>query len=248
MVSSSQVSDWFNQDGDLSVPSRINTPNIITTGLRLNLDATNPTSYSGSGTTWYDLTANGFNATLQNGTTFSSLDGNGCFILDGVNDYISLPTNGFGAASLSIEWWIKKTPGADVDGYIHVTDSLDNPETRFSMNSTNFVATVYDGGAYRWNTNVATITTDTWYHAVATMTNGSQKFYVNGVQTATNSGFYDGSGGNIGEHTFGTYNRPGTGYGGYFAGKLGAYRYYTAVLTAAEVLQNFNATRSRYGI
>jgi len=196
---------------------------------------------------WNDLSVNGFSATLQNGTTFSGLDGSGCFILDGANDYISLPTSGFGAASFSLEWWIKKTSGADVDGHIHVTDSFDNPETRFFMNATSFVATVYDGGAYRWNTSVATITTDTWYHAVATLTNGSQKFYVNGVETATNSGFYDGSGGDIGEHTFGTYNRPGAGYGGYFAGKLAAYRYYTKVLTAQEVLQNFNARKWRFG-
>jgi hypothetical protein len=68
------------------------------------------------------------------------------------------------------------------------------------------------------------------------------------VETATNSGFYDGSGGDIGEHTFGTYNRPGAGYGGYFAGKLAAYRYYTKVLTAQEVLQNFNARKWRFGL
>ena len=220
---------------------------IVTSSLRLSLEAFNPSSYSGSGTTWFDLSGNGFNATLVNSPSFST-DGMGSIVLDGANDYISLATSGFGAASLSLEWWIKKTAG-DVDGYIHVTDSSDNPETRFSMTATNFVATVYDGSAYRWNTNVATITTDTWYHAVATITNGSQKFYVNGVETATNAGFYDGSsGGNIGEHTVGTYNRPGAGYGGYFAGKLAAYRYYTKVLTPQEVLQNFNARKWRFGL
>jgi hypothetical protein len=220
---------------------------IVTSSLRLSLEAFNPSSYSGSGPTWFDLSGNGFNATLVNSPSFSA-DGMGSIVLDGANDYISLATSGFGAASLSLEWWIKKTAG-DVDGYIHVTDSSDNPETRFTMNTTNFGAAIYDAGAYRWTGNVATITTDTWYHAVATITNGSQKFYVNGVETATNSGYYDGSsGGNIGEHTIGTYNRPGAGYGGYFAGKIAAYRYYTKVLTPQEVIQNFNARKWRFGL
>ena len=233
--------------GVLGTRKRVGDGQIVTSSLRLNLEAFNPSSYSGSGPTWFDLSGNGFNATLVNSPSFST-DGMGSIVLDGANDYISLATSGFGAASLSLEWWIKKTAG-DVDGYIHVTDSSDNPETRFAMNSTNFVAVVYDAGAYRWNANVATTTTDTWYHAVATITNGSQKFYINGVETATNAGFYDGSsGGNIGEHTVGTYNRPGAGYGGYFAGKLAAYRYYTKVLTPQEVLQNFNARKWRFGL
>ena len=218
---------------------------IVTSSLRLNLEAFNSSSYPGSGSTWFDLSWNGFNASLVNCPSFST-DGTGSIVLDGANDYISLATSGFGAATFSLEWWIKKTPG-DVDGYIHVTDSSDNPETRFSMSTTTFNSAVYDAGAYRWNTTVANITTDTWYHAVATVTNGSQKFYVNGVETASSTGFYDGSSnGNIGEHTIGTYNRPGTGYGGYFAGKLAAYRYYTKVLTPQEVSQNFNAKKWRF--
>jgi hypothetical protein len=219
---------------------------IVTSSLRLSLEAFNPSSYPGSGTTWTDLSGNGFNASLVNGPSFST-DGTGSIVLDGSNDYISLSTNGFGSASFSVEWWIKKTPG-DTDGYIHVTDNYDNPESRFYMNTSTIDAAIYDGGAYRWNGSVANITANTWYHAVATLTNGSQKFYLNGVNTASNSGFYDGSGGNVYEHTIGTYNRPGAGYGGYWAGKIAAYRYYTKALTEQEVLQNFNARKWRFGL
>jgi hypothetical protein len=219
---------------------------IVTSSLRLSLEAYNPTSYPGSGTTWTDLSGNGFSASLINGPSFST-DGTGCIVLDGVNDYISLPLSGFGAGSLSIEWWIKKTPG-DEDGYIHVTDSSDNPETRFSMSSTAFSATVYDAGAYRWSKGIGTVTSDTWYHLVVTITNGAQRAYINGVLTDSSSGFYDGSSnGSINEHTFGTYNRPGTGYGGYWSGKLATYRYYTKVLSESEVQQNFNARKWRFG-
>lgn len=221
---------------------------IVTSSLRLSLEAYNPASYSGSGTTWNDLSGNNFNASLINSPSFST-DGTGSIVLDGVNDYISLATSGFGAPTLSIEWWIKKLPGGAGGEYIHVTDSFDNPETRFYMTNTAWNNAVYDDGAYRWNTNLATISTNTWYHFVATITNGAQRAYVNGELVNSASGVYTGSSnGNIGEHTIGTYNRPGTGYGLYWNGRLASYRYYTKVLTQAEVQQNFNARKWRFGL
>jgi hypothetical protein len=68
-------------------------PPVVTSGLVVNYDASNATSYPGSGTTWSDLSGNGYNATLQNGPAFSSNFG-GNIVLDGSNDYISLPTSG----------------------------------------------------------------------------------------------------------------------------------------------------------
>ena len=61
---------------------------IITTGLVLNLDAGNTASYSGTGTTWTDLSGNGNNGTLTNGTSYSSTNG-GVMVFDGVNDYVT---------------------------------------------------------------------------------------------------------------------------------------------------------------
>jgi len=64
-------------------------PRIITDGLVLCLDAGNPKSYPGSGTTWTDLSGNGNNGTLTNGPTYNS--GNlGSLVFDGVNDYVNL--------------------------------------------------------------------------------------------------------------------------------------------------------------
>jgi hypothetical protein len=215
----------------------------------LNLEAFNSTSYPGSGTTWFDLSGNNYNASLINGPTFST-DGTGCIVLDGVNDYISLATTGFAPASYSVELWIKKTAG-DVDGYILARDNSDNPEDRLSWDVANnrLLVQVYDDGSYRWNQYIGSVNTNTWYHFVLTVTNGSQIFYVNGTQIGSASGLYNGSASsNLGEHTIGTYNRPGTGYGGYFAGRFAAYRFYTKVLTQSEVTQNFNARKWRFGL
>ena len=62
-------------------------PKLVTDGLVLWMDAADRTSYPGSGTTWTDLTRNGYNGTLTNGPTFSSANG-GAIVLDGTDDYV----------------------------------------------------------------------------------------------------------------------------------------------------------------
>jgi hypothetical protein len=66
-----------------------NVPNLFTTGITLNLDASNPTSYSGSGATWYDLSGNNLNGALVNGVSFT----NNYFSFDGANDYVEVLDN-----------------------------------------------------------------------------------------------------------------------------------------------------------
>ena len=65
-------------------------PDIPTNGLVLALDATSERSYPGSGTTWYDLSGQGNNATLNNGTSWNS---SGYMSTDGIDDYISIPND-----------------------------------------------------------------------------------------------------------------------------------------------------------
>jgi hypothetical protein len=67
-------------------------PSIVRDGLVLYLDAANPKSYPGSGTTWFDLKGTS-NSTLSNGPTFVNSN-KGYFSFDGVNDYtqINIPT------------------------------------------------------------------------------------------------------------------------------------------------------------
>ena len=59
---------------------------IITTNLIQHLDAANSSSYPGSGSTWYDLTANSIDGTFRGAPTYSSTDGGGSFFFDGVDD------------------------------------------------------------------------------------------------------------------------------------------------------------------
>ena len=60
---------------------------IVSENLVVNLNASDTDSYSGSGTSWIDLSGNGNNFTLTNGPTFSTEKG-GSIVCDGVDDYI----------------------------------------------------------------------------------------------------------------------------------------------------------------
>jgi hypothetical protein len=84
-----------------------------------------------------------------------------------------------------------------------------------------------------------------------TMTNQTNDFklYINGVLDSTDSvGTYTGGpSGNAYEHTLGTYNRPGAGYEGYANVTYSVYRVYNRVLPAAEILNNYNIQKGRFG-
>jgi len=67
---------------------------LATNGLLLYLDAGDRLSYPGTGTTWTDLSGNGNHGTLLNGVSYSSANG-GTLVFDGSDDYVSLPS-GFG--------------------------------------------------------------------------------------------------------------------------------------------------------
>ena len=85
-------------------------PNLVTDNLILYLDAANTNSYSNSGTTWNDLSGNGYDATLTNGPTYNS-DNGGYFIFDGTNDHAVIDSSFQVSTSgtYSFEAWIYKT-------------------------------------------------------------------------------------------------------------------------------------------
>lgn len=221
---------------------------VVDSSLKVWLDAAQTTSYSGAGSTWTDLSGNANNGTLVNAPSFISADGGGCIELDGTNDHITLPVTGFAPASLTIDYWIKRISD---NGYFWVIDNSDQPELRMLFQSGKLQIYFYDDGAY-FSTALSntTFSTASWYNITATLTNSSQNVYINGDQEIlTTTGTYTGNpGGNAGEHTLGTYNRPGAGYGGYANVRIGSYRFYNRVLTADEITTNFNALRNRYGI
>ena len=231
-------------------------PNLVEDKLVLYLDAANTKSYPGSGT-WNDISGKGHAATIT-GATYNS-DKGGCFIFDGANDYAKIDDSSdflFGTGSFTEEAWHKR------DG----NTTWENPIVRYDTASgTSWGGMWIDGSGnfypYHHNPSSATITFNTgdatgtdWIHHVVTTTNtGSAviiKVYKNSVlqgsQTTSVSGWQP-QGTSVGDsdiHIGGVF---GANY--WYDGKIAVCRIYKGkALSAAEVKQNFNAQKTRFGL
>ena len=236
---------------------------IVTNGLVLNLDAGQTASYPGAGTTWTDLSGNGNNGTLVNGPTYSSANG-GSIVFDGTNDTVTTGTSsGLTPPAITFSIWVKRTaawpngsclfwgkPAADFAGNGFYLETL----TGSSGFGTNYTAVIFNGDpgpAGAGGSATASLTTSTIFplnlfvNFAFTMASGSVVMYVNG--TAINSTTLRTP--TITANTATKYlmhNSPG--YNAYTPGEVGQLSIYNRALTAAEVQQNFNCLRMRYGI
>ena len=230
---------------------------IVTDGLVAYLDAGNQNSYPGTGTSWTDISRINNTTSLINGPTFDSAYG-GSIVFDGVNDYADLhnaftgitPTNNF-----TMDIWFRPTTTHEID--VERTTLYDGTSGQryliypqnYGSNSgagvsagTNGISVYEHGSAYMpallvWN---STISSTLFTHAVITYTNKQPRLYVNGTLvrtglTSPKTTVYAGRGLAIGDY-------------GYFPGRIALYRVYSKSLSSDEVLQNYNATKSRFGL
>ena len=221
--------------------------NVARYGLVLELNAGNPTSYAGSGTTWYDTSGTGNNGTLTNGPTYNSTNG-GVVVLDGVDDYVTCAnsTSLQITSALTLEIWFYNT--AFVDGLGMIVKGPLSSDYDYMLYLSGNSSTVYfykkDSLGNSHYGGVALSLLNRWLHIVVTHTSGGlYTMYVNGLAvdsaTFTNSSIRSSS-------------NPlyiGAGWNpDYFYGNVGETRIYNVALSAAQVLQNYNATKGRYGL
>lgn len=216
----------------------------VQNGLLAYLDAGNTNSYPGTGTTWTDLSNNGKNSTLVNGPTFSS--SGGYFIFDGTNDYATLPNTTLGNGNLA--WtcnaWMKTTTGTNALGQGSIlSNSSGGPVySVMGVNSGKIVYWTYQNNAWAQKLGSKTVNDDKWHMLTwVNYTNYTMDMYVDGVLDA-----------NVANSTSGN-NNPidiiGGSWAGYFPGSIAQILIYTGVsLTAAQVAQNYDAVRGRFGV
>ena len=108
-VSGKRISFYISEQGDVgSGDAGVygGTSGIVSTNIVLDLNATNSSSYSGSGTTWTDLSSSSNNGTLTNGPTFDSGNG-GSIVFDGTNDRVQFGSDIFDPNSnFTITAWV----------------------------------------------------------------------------------------------------------------------------------------------
>ena len=220
-------------------------PRIVRDGLVLCLDAANPKSYPGSGTTWYDLSGNGNHGTLTNGPTYSS-DNKGSIVFDGSDDYCSTSATIQAATNSNLQTFCGWLVGdgalfgsnATSAGQFHLRASLASNELTYRV-------TYYGGAAGEIDdkvsvtsksvNNIVIVKTaaekyDVYFNAIKVMNQVTKK-----APVSTN--FHPG-------HYYGNYSN----YNAWNGGTVTNYLIYNRALSSSEIAQNFEATRSRFNI
>lgn len=235
-----------------------NGPTIVTNGLVLSLDAADRNSYVSGSTTWRDISGNGRDFTLVNGPTFST-DRGGAIVLDGVNDYLSGPASN--AFSLGQEFTIEFAGNSTVADKTTANSNFfqwfDNSGGRAILATWPYGrgdnGVYYDVGGCCGNTQRVTWSSNGAMNYVDAYgafrcrvgTNPTRQIFFNNVSVA-NSG--NNSTANI---TYGT-NAAIIGAvnttSDFHKGSIYFFRMYNRALTDAEMTQNYNATKSRFGL
>ncbi len=230
-------------------------PDIIESGLVLCLDAANKNSYRGTGTTWTDLSGNGNNGTLTNGPTFSA--GNmGSIVFDGTNDYVDTVNTGttfqFANVTFTVSLWIKTT--SSTGGVIiskGATASTAGWLFQFDSSGTVSGTTKGSDGFNTYNrSSTSTVNNNTWRNIVSvyttnttTLGSNTTSIYIDGV-LSNGTGTLGGAVYATTTDTIQIGRRP---TGAYWSGSVSNIQIYNRALSATEILQNYNATKSRFG-
>jgi hypothetical protein len=236
-------------------------PKIVTDGLVLSLDAGNTKSYPGTGTTWFDKSGYGNNGTLTNGPTFNT-GSLGSIVFDGVDDYVNcgnISTTILSNNQFTANYWFRmtgtargdlfniknfNTPQDDIGFFIDISNKLN---AYFAVQGVITNNSVGPGYASISNTSFSRNT----IYNIAFGKDSSQKIfmYINGVldnntySTVTNTA-------NVAVTPFwiGSNKTDPTTPAQPFAGNIYLTQIYNRALTPSEVLQNYNATKGRFGL
>ena len=224
-------------------------PQTVTNGLILCLDAANKTSYPGTGTVWKDLSGNGNNGTLTNGPTFSNSN-IGNIVFDGVDDYVidsstvNIPT---GNSNRTIQMWV--IPKTNTCNFIQLGTGGGGNQVYivayYFINSNTFLFTdgINDNNNITFSgTELPTL--NVWNNITFGNTGQNWFYYLNGI--SKKSGTFAVTLNTVGQkYVLGKRDDTVlTTMNGNIAQAL----VYNRALSATEVLQNYNATKSRFGL
>jgi hypothetical protein len=229
--------------------------NIVTDGLLFNVDAGFVGSYPSINTTWYDISGNGKNGTLINGTSYNS-SYSGSLVFDGIDDYAyfsnissTFPPQG------TVSFWM----------WADVVENYRNPLQFTNINGSNVgirfeeytPGDQFHGGfnalfgnnsnftGYRYLPYPGVLTANTWYNVVLawdTSTSNIVGYLNNDLKFNANDAIYSPT--NINNLVVGT----GFSMDRCWKGRISGVMIYTKQLSSTEVSQNYNAQKSRFGL
>jgi hypothetical protein len=231
--------------------------NIVTNGLVLNLDAANPRSYPQpyNGITWTDLSGLGNNGTLISGVVYTGSNG-GSLVFNGLNGYISTTYNSnvafLNRDPYTLEVFANPLPASQYPGWINREANLGSGRDGYNLIYTTFgnppgiVGIITERFTSGTGIQVSSyISTSSffggWNHIVSTYDGSTLSLYINGISRASST-----STGSLTNNS--TALQIGARGFDESSGQIAISRIYNRALNSSEVLQNFNATRARFGI
>jgi hypothetical protein len=248
---------------------------IITDGLKLYLDAYNLDSYSGSGGTWTDLSNSGYNITIT-GPTWTESGGRRYFEFDGVNDYMegNSDTSIFDINTSGNTWsfwiyWVTSPALLDGIAVTYLDTSSSGANLKYSaFDHRNTDAGTGTGAGYCYSvykaspniidkrtTYAETVPTGVWTQITTTFiystsTSATFKIYKNGSEVTTENHTITGTTWDALDFRrpfFGAVNLDGTMIR-FNNIRLGEILQYNRPLSATEISNNYNSTKTNYGL
>jgi len=238
-------------------------PKIVTDGLVLYLDAANTRSFISGSTSWVDLSRSGNNGTLINEPTFNSANG-GSIIFDGSNDYFitssgSTPTLNI-TSQITLETWFKSTALANVsqgDNLFSKGLSTDLNSGVYELNLANNTTT--NRPLFRMRIGASTptysptnilINLNQIYNVTCTYNGSIIRIFVNGVESGSGLSTSGSIQNNTQPLSIGARYVHTTigGFDSFFSGNIYMSKIYNRSLTEQEILQNYNTTKTRFGL
>jgi len=220
---------------------------IVNDNLALYLDAGNPTSYPGSGSTWTDLVASKA-FTLYNSPSYSSNNG-GYLNFDPAStqwaDATSLPSS---LTTWTVEAWHWYAGTNNNGSPCIVTEAFAGGPINYTVgnctdSSPNLQVGYWDGGSFHPTPQGTVLTAGQWYQVVGTYDGTANQLYLNGAFVSSTASTSVPASGGAGIRLMRRWDADQ-----YWGGRLSIVRIYNAALTVQQVTQNYNATRSRFGL
>ena len=248
--------------------------NIVTNGLILDLDAAKQESFNLTGSTWNDLSGRQNNGGLisasfttgsgpetaisfTTGSMYAAATSNLTAVAN--NQFAWDTTGALGSTAITVEVWFKSSQSVFPNSYIFTKPWNGGGQYNYTfrvLTTSSFnIGCVLASGVYQNNISNVPIADGNWKQAVLWVNPTQIGYYINGTQysgsfTHNVSGSIPSSGNNAFSLTLMTLYPYNTGANPTFSvtGSLANVKFYNRQLTQDEIVQNFNAYRTRYGI
>lgn len=221
----------------------------VSNGLLLHFNPDLASSYPGSGTTLNDISGNGLNGSMSNLTYTDPY-----MTYNGSSSTLSVADNALlepGTGDFTLEVWVYHSVISGSSRCVaSKTDGGNASDWGYGIRTNSAGATYFEVGNGSTSTTSPsyTVSTGTWYQIVGVWTNiasNSIGLYVNGVSQGSNAHSFASVKNTTRPLYFGSFDGGAT-FGQWVNGRMGIIRQYNRALSAAEVLQNYNANKTIY--